>query len=208
MPPSMSASRDEQARLGAVAVIADGVGGAQGGRVAAELAVRSFVDGHLGQNATLGIQRNSARTIEAFNSWAHAVGAATATSSGMATTLTALVLRGRRVHVIHVGDTRAYRWRDGALDRMTTDHAMAGAGLRHILTRAVGADESIRIDYASDTVRLYDRYLLCSDGIHGGVSRIARWRRSWRSATRPTRPRASSSPPGSRRAPATTPPRW
>ena len=160
----------EQARLGAVAVIADGVGGAAGGRVAAELAVRSFVDGHLGQNATLGIQRNSARTIEAFNSWAHAVGSRDPSLTGMATTLTALVLRGRRVHVIHVGDTRAYRWRDGALDRMTTDHAMAGAGLRHILTRAVGADESIRIDYASDTVRLYDRYLLCSDGIHGGVS--------------------------------------
>jgi serine/threonine protein phosphatase PrpC len=160
----------EQARLGAVAVIADGVGGAAGGRVAAELAVRSFVDGHLGQNATLGIQRNSARTIEAFNSWAHAVGSRDPSLAGMATTLTALVLRGRRVHVIHVGDTRAYRWRDGALDRMTTEHAMASAGLRHILTRAVGADESIRIDYASDTVRLYDRYLLCSDGIHGGVS--------------------------------------
>jgi serine/threonine protein phosphatase PrpC len=160
----------EQARLGAVAVIADGVGGAAGGRVAAELAVRSFVDGHLGQNATLGIQRNSARTIEAFNSWAHAVGSRDPALAGMATTLTALVLRGRRVHVIHVGDTRAYRSRDGALDRMTTDHAMAGAGLRHILTRAVGADESIRIDYASDTVRLYDRYLLSSDGIHGGVS--------------------------------------
>jgi serine/threonine protein phosphatase PrpC len=160
----------EQARLGAVAVIADGVGGAAGGRVAAELAVRSFVEGHLGQNATLGIQRNSARAIEAFNSWAHAVGSRDPSLAGMATTLTALVLRGRRVHVIHVGDTRAYRWRDGALDRMTTDHAMAGAGLRHILTRAVGADESIRIDYASDTVSLYDRYLLCSDGIHGGVS--------------------------------------
>jgi serine/threonine protein phosphatase PrpC len=164
---------DEQARLGAVAVIADGVGGALGGRVAAELAVRSFVEGHLGQNATLGIQRNSARTIEAFNSWAHAVGSRDPSLAGMATTLTALVLRGRRVHVIHVGDTRAYRWRDGVLDRMTTDHTMAGAGLRHILTRAIGADESIRIDYASDTVRLYDRYLLCSDGIHGGVSDTA-----------------------------------
>src|ERR1700750_310366 len=86
---------DEQARLGAVAVIADGVGGAQGGRVAAELAVRSFVEGHLGQNATLGIQRNSARTIEAFNSWAHAVGSRDPSLTGMATTLTALVLRGR-----------------------------------------------------------------------------------------------------------------
>jgi len=162
-------SREQQARLGAVAAIADGVGGAKGGREAAELAVRSFIEGHLGQNETLGIQHNSARTVEAFNSWAHSIGGSDEKLAGMACTLTVLVLRGRQVHVIHVGDTRAYRWRDGRLDQMTTDHAMTGAGLRHILTRAVGAEESIRIDYAVDTLRLYDRYLLCSDGIHGGV---------------------------------------
>jgi serine/threonine protein phosphatase PrpC len=166
-------SREQQARLGAVAVIADGVGGAKGGRVAAELAVRSFVEGHLDQNATLGIQRSSARTVEAFNSWAHAIGRRDDGLAGMATTLTALVLRGRRAHVIHVGDTRAYRWRDGRLDQMTSDHAMAGEGLRHILTRAIGAEESIRIDYATDTMQLFDRYLLCTDGIHGGVSNAA-----------------------------------
>jgi hypothetical protein len=108
--------------------------------------------------------------VEAFNSWAHAIGRSDETLAGMACTLTALVLRGRQVHVIHVGDTRAYRWRDGRLDQMTTDHAMSGAGLRHILTRAVGAEASIRIDYTADTLRLYDRYLLCSDGIHGGVA--------------------------------------
>jgi len=163
-------SREQQARLGAVAAIADGVGGAKGGREAAELAVRSFIEGHLGQNETLGIQHNSARTVEAFNSWAHSIGRSDEKLAGMACTLTVLVLRGRQVHVIHVGDTRAYRWRDGRLDQMTTDHAMTGAGLRHILTRAVGAEESIRIDYAVDTLRVYDRYLLCSDGIHGGVA--------------------------------------
>jgi serine/threonine protein phosphatase PrpC len=162
--------RQELARLGAVAAIADGVGGAKGGRVAAELAVRAFVEGHLGQNATLGIQRNSARTVEAFNSWAHAIGRSDQNLAGMATTLTALVLRGRRVHVVHVGDSRAYRWRDGRLDQLTSDHAMAGAGLRHVLTRAVGAEESIRIDYAADTMQLFDRYLLCTDGVHGGVA--------------------------------------
>src|SRR6516225_2294347 len=163
-------SREQQARLGAVAAIADGVGGAKGGREAAELAVRSFIEGHLGQNETLGIQHNSARTVEAFNSWAHSIGRSDENLAGMACTLTVLVLRGRQVHVIHVGDTRAYRWRNRRLDQMTTEHAMSGAGLRHILTRGAGAEESIRIDYAADTLRLYDRYLLCSDGIHGGVA--------------------------------------
>jgi serine/threonine protein phosphatase PrpC len=162
-------SRDQQARLGAVAVIADGVGGAKGGRVAAELAVRAFIDGHLSQNEMLGIQRNGARSVEAVNRWINTIGRTDRALEGMACTLSALVLRGRMAHVIHVGDCRVYRLRDERLDRLTADHAMSGAGLAHILTRAIGAEESIRIDYAADTMRVYDRYLLCSDGVHGGV---------------------------------------
>jgi len=161
-------SRDQQARFGAVAVVADGVGGAKGGRVAAEIAVRAFIDGHLSQNEMRGLQRNCARTVEAINRWIHSLGRSDNTLDGMACTLTALILRGRQAHVIHVGDSRAYRLREERLDRLTTDHTMGG-GLAHILTRAVGAEESLRIDYAVDTMRIYDRYLLCSDGVHGGV---------------------------------------
>ena len=161
-------SRDQQARFGAVAVVADGVGGAKGGRVAAELAVRAFIDGHLSQNEMLGIQRNCARTVEAINRWINSLGRRDSTLAGMACTLTALILRGRQAHVIHVGDSRAYRLRDARLDRLTTDHTMGG-GSAHMLTRAVGAEASVRIDYAVDAMRIYDRYLLCSDGIHGGV---------------------------------------
>jgi hypothetical protein len=117
----------------------------------------------------LGIQRNSARSVEAINRWIHSLGRRDGALEGMACTFTALILRGRQAHVIHVGDTRAYRLRDERLDRLTTDHTMSGAGLGHILTRAVGIEESIRIDYAVDTMRIYDRYLLCSDGVHGGV---------------------------------------
>ena len=161
-------SRGQQARFGAVAAIGDGVGGAKGGRVAAELAVRGFIDGHLSQNEMLGIQRNCARTVEAINRWIHSLGRRDEALAGMACTLTALILRGRQAHIIHVGDSRAYRLREERLDLLTADHTMGG-GLAHILTRAVGAEESVRVDYAVDTMRIYDRYLLCSDGVHGGV---------------------------------------
>jgi protein kinase-like protein len=59
--------------------------------------------------------------------------------------------------------------RDERLDRLTTDHTLTGAGLEHVLTRAVGAEASIRVDYAVDAMRVHDRYLLCTDGVHGGV---------------------------------------
>ncbi|MBL6081323.1 bifunctional protein-serine/threonine kinase/phosphatase [Belnapia sp. T18] len=154
-------------RHGMIAAIADGVGGAKGGRVAAELAVRGLLEGLLGQSETLAVQRAAARAIEATNGWLHAVGRTDAALAGMACTLTALVLRGRRLHVLHVGDTRLYRLRGGVLDRLTTDHTPGAPGTSHMLTRAVGPAETVRLDYAEEAAQPHDRYLLCSDGVHG-----------------------------------------
>ncbi|MDO9708853.1 bifunctional protein-serine/threonine kinase/phosphatase [Paracraurococcus lichenis] len=160
----------EPGRREAIAALADGVGGAKGGRVAAELAVRGLIDGLLGQSQALGIQRTAGRAIEALNGWIHAKGQADPDLAGMACTLTAVVLRGRRMHVLHVGDSRLYRFRDGALARLTEDHAQRGA---NVLTRALGAAESVRVDYAEEAARPHDRLLLCSDGVHGGLADAA-----------------------------------
>ena len=85
----------------------------------------------------------------------------------MGCTLTAVVLRGRRMHVLHVGDSRLYRFRDGVLARLTTDHAQPGA---NVLTARSVRRKSVRVDYAEAAARPHDRLLLCSDGIHGGLS--------------------------------------
>ncbi len=89
-------SREQQGLFGTVAAIADGVGGAKGGRVAAELAVRAFIDGHLSQNPMLGVQRNSARTVEAINRWINSLGCRDRTLEGMACTLTGLIFVGAK----------------------------------------------------------------------------------------------------------------
>jgi serine/threonine protein phosphatase PrpC len=157
----------EAGRRGAIAALADGVGGSKGGRVAAELAVRGLIDGLLGQSEALGVRRTAGRAIEALNGWIHAKGRTDPDLAGMGCTLTAVVLRGRRMHVLHVGDSRLYRFRDGMLARLTTDHAQPGA---NVLTRAIGAAESVRVDYAESAARPHDRLLLCSDGVHGGLS--------------------------------------
>ena len=112
-----------RARFGVVAAIADGVGGAKGGRVAAELAVRGFIDGELGRDDMLGVRDGAVRIVEALNRWIHAIGAVDAALEGMCCTFTALVMRGRQAHVVHVGDTRLYRLRD---DRLRTRHTPTG----------------------------------------------------------------------------------
>jgi hypothetical protein len=88
----------------------------------------------------------------------------------MATTFSALVLRGRQTHTIHVGDSRIYRLRDDRLARLTTDHTHSHPDLRHVLYRAVGIEAMLRVDYAADGTKLHDRFVLCSDGVHAVLS--------------------------------------
>jgi serine/threonine protein phosphatase PrpC len=159
-----------QLTIGLLAALSDGMGGTKGGRVAAELAVRGFIDGCLGQPATLGIARIGARAADAVNRWVHTLGCSDPELNGMACTLSALVLCGRSTHLVHVGDSRVYRMRDGALTLLTTDHTLGAPGTTHALTRAVGAQDSLRVDHYKETAHLHDRYLICSDGVHGVLS--------------------------------------
>lgn len=157
--------------IDAIAALADGMGGAKGGRVAAEATVRGFIEGCLGQPITRGVSAISATAAEAVNRWVHALGRSDRALNGMACTLSALVLCGRTAHLLHVGDSRIYRLRDGELALLTKDHTLGAPGTTSVLTRAVGAEERLHADQAIETLRLHDRYLLCSDGVHGRLSR-------------------------------------
>ena len=160
----------QQLTIGLVAALADGMGGAKGGRVAAELAVRGFIEACVGQPASIGIARVGARAVNAVNRWIHTIGRSDPELNGMACTLSALVLCGRSTHLVHVGDSRVYRLRDGAIALLTTDHTLGAPGTTHALTRAVGAQYELRIDHIKETAHLHDRYLLCSDGVHGALT--------------------------------------
>ncbi len=154
-----------------VAAIADGIGGAKGGRVAAETAVRGFLDGFCDLPETMEVQRAGARIISALNGWMNSLGRQDPDLTGMGCTFTALVLRGRIAHLLHVGDTRAYRLSGNRLTCLTIDHVRQdGTGRSHTLTRALGVEGEVSLDYATQTVALHDRFLLCSDGVHGFLS--------------------------------------
>ena len=156
--------------IGLVAALADGMGGAKGGRVAAEMAVRGFIEACLGQPPTLGMARIGARAANAVNRWIHTLGRSDPDLNGMACTLSALVLCGRSTHLVHVGDSRVYRMRDNELQALTVDHTLGAPGTTHALTRAVGAQDSLRVDHFKESAHLHDRYLICSDGVHGALS--------------------------------------
>jgi serine/threonine protein phosphatase PrpC len=160
----------ERARMGIVAALADGVGGARGGRVAAETVVRGFIDGYYSQSQTIGIAAAGARVLAALNRWVHQIGRSDEQLTGCATTFTGLVILGRQAHVLHVGDSRAWHFRRGRLSPLTEDHTRAHPDQRHVLTRAIGIEPSVRLDQLVQDLEAHDRLVLTTDGVHGVLS--------------------------------------
>ncbi|HTO80503.1 MAG TPA: protein kinase, partial [Methylocystis sp.] len=152
---------------GIVAAVADGVGGHKGGREAAETCVRGFIEAYFAQPETLGVARVAGRALESINAWIAAQARVDSNLAGMATTFSALIFSRRTAYVVHVGDSRTYLLRGLDFEQLTTDHVIGRGELAHALLRAVGFEDTLRVDHASHAVRLHDRFLLCSDGVHG-----------------------------------------
>ncbi len=154
-----------------VAAIADGIGSAKGGRVAAEMAVRGFLDGMCELPETTEVQRSAARVLDSMNAWMHSQGRRDPNLAGMGCTFTALVLRGRIAHIVHIGDTRAYRLSGNRLTSLTTDHVREDArGRSSTLYRALGVEAELRLEYSAQPMARHDRFLLCSDGLYGSLT--------------------------------------
>ena len=163
----------ERASHGAIAVLADGVGGTKGGRIAAELLCRQWIEAYLCQPETLGLAVCADRALAPFNRWLHAQGRADEAMEGAATTFAAVVLRGREAHALHVGDSRIWHFRDGALTQLTLDHSLSHPDQRHVLYRAVGLEPAVRLDRSVQLLSVHDRLLITSDGVHGALSQAA-----------------------------------
>jgi serine/threonine protein phosphatase PrpC len=172
---------------GVLAVVADGMGGAKGGSCASETAIETITRLYLQDQShpPAGLKK----ALEAANSRIYNMSQKDANLCGMGTTCVAMALTPEQAWVAWVGDSRVYLIRNQQIFQMTEDHSVV-AGLvregvltsneaawredRHILTRALGTRPEIEISVweQSMPVRVKDRFLLCSDGLHDLVTDI------------------------------------
>ena len=153
------------ATKGMLAVVADGVSGGVHGREAAETAVRNLLADYYATPDTWEIPHALGTVLSAINRWLTGQTASRHEAGGMATTLTALVLRGRRFHYAHVGDSRLYRLRGEALQQLTTDHVWETPGMSHVLKRALGLDTHVLPDFGDGELAAGDFFLIACDGV-------------------------------------------
>ena len=162
-------------------VVCDGMGGAAGGEVASQTAVEAFVEHLVAIPQDARTTRGIAHAVAAANRRVQARAAHERSLHGMGTTLVALVSCGEHaVAIAHVGDSRCYRWREGALTCLTEDHSLiaeqirmgvltveqaAQSPMRNVITRAVGTKRSVEPEVQRLPVQAGDLFLLCSDGL-------------------------------------------
>jgi serine/threonine protein kinase len=159
---------------GIAAVIADGMSGSEAGREAAEACVSGFLSDYFSTPETWSTETAGAKVLSALNRWLYAQGHHHYESTqAMVTTLSVLVIKSATAHLFHVGDTRIYRMRQGNFECLTHDHRVHVSADKNYLSRAMGIELHMEIDYRALPVEVDDLYLLTTDGVHDFVDDTA-----------------------------------
>ena len=177
-----SANEDDFVLAPPFFAVADGMGGAKAGEVASSMATDVF-EGE--RDSDEPAEAQLARILREANRRIYDLAVADESHRGMGTTLTAAKVTGDEISLGHVGDSRAYRMREGALEQLTKDHSLvaelersgqitAEAAEHHpqrsIITRALGPEPDVEVDTYTLTGRDGDLFLLCSDGLTSMIS--------------------------------------
>jgi protein phosphatase len=159
--------------------VADGMGGAQAGEIASQIAAAAVRNstGGAGDDAVVALIREANRRV-------YEAATTDEARSGMGTTMTAALVEDGSVRIGHVGDSRAYRVREGRLEQLTEDHSLVAELVRSgrlsqeeadvhpqrsVITRVLGTDPDVDVDAFSVETQAGDVFMLCSDGLTSRV---------------------------------------
>lgn len=152
---------------GIAAVVADGMSASDDAKQASEVCVNGFLTDYFSTPETWSVKNSGQKILSALNRWLHGQGQKNHQShKGMVTTLSALVFKSNTAYIFHVGDTRIYRLRNNELEQLTNDHRFTVSDEKTYLSRAMGIDLLVDIDYKTIPVEKDDIFIQLTDGVH------------------------------------------
>ena len=159
---------------GVAIAVADGIGSSSVSQIASKTAVTSFLMDYLSTPDAWSVKKSALRVLGAANSWLHSQTMQSNYSHdknrGYVCTFSAMVLRSSSAYIFHAGDTRIYRLREGVMEQLTQDHRLWVSREESYLSRALGMEPHVRMDYSSFSVEVGDIFLFMSDGVYEFVS--------------------------------------
>lgn len=172
-------------------IVCDGMGGTTGGNIASETSARIISEKltasyHSGMN-DLSIKNLITTSIDAANAVVFSHSSSNPSLSGMGTTVVTAIVRDKTVYFANVGDSRLYILNRDSINQMTTDHSIVQMMVdrgeitpeeakdhpqKNVITRALGVNDTVRIDYYKDDLNINDIVLLCTDGLTNYVDNL------------------------------------
>lgn len=167
----------EQPQLGAKGIaiaLADGISSSQVSQIASQTAVTGFLEDYYCTSDAWSVKKSAQRVLMATNSWLHAQTRQSQyrydREKGYVCTLSALIIKSTTAHLFHIGDARIHHLRDGSIEQLTNDHRVWITRDQSHLSRALGIDSHVEIDYRTLPVESGDIFVLTTDGIHEHVT--------------------------------------
>lgn len=159
---------------GIAAVVADGMSASDDGKQASEGCVKGFLTDYFSTPETWSVKSSGQKILSALNRWLHGQGHRQyQNNQGMVTTLSALIFKSNTAYIFHVGDTRIYRLRNNDFEQLTNDHRFVANEDKTYLSRALGIDLRVDIDYKTLTVEKDDVFIQLTDGVYEFISNNA-----------------------------------
>ncbi len=155
---------------GIAIALADGISSSDVSHIASEATVTGFLDDYFCTSEAWSVKKSAQRVLTATNSWLYSQTRRSQyrydTGRGYVCTLSALVIKSTTAHIFHVGDSRIYRLRDKALEQLTNDHQVRVSEDTTYLSRALGMNPQLEIDYQALAVEKGDIFVLVTDGVY------------------------------------------
>ncbi|UCV16071.1 bifunctional protein-serine/threonine kinase/phosphatase [Quatrionicoccus australiensis] len=155
---------------GIVLALADGISSSEVSHLASATAVRSFLDDYYASADAWTVRRSAQCVLGATNAWLHGQTMRSAgrfdKDRGYVCTFSALVIKGRQLHLLHVGDSRIFRLHPQALEQLSEDHRIRFGAAESYLARALGTGPHVEIDYRSWEATVGEVYILATDGAY------------------------------------------
>jgi serine/threonine protein phosphatase PrpC len=159
---------------GIAIVLADGISSSNVSQIASESAVKSFLTDYYCTSESWSVKTSAQRVLAATNSWLHAQTKrsqyAYDNDKGYVCTLSAMVIKSTTAHIFHIGDSRIYRLAGNTLEQLTSDHRVVVSSEQSYLSRALGINPQIEIDYQALQVEKGDVFVLATDGVYEHVA--------------------------------------
>ena len=156
---------------GNVVCIADGVSCSDDAKEASQLSVTTFLNDYYSTPDAWAVKDCAARVLSSLNSWLYHHGKqASYKQNRMVTTFSGVVFKSNTAYLFHIGDSRIYLFREGKLRQLTKDHNQFTSKGSSFLTRALGMDSHLEVDFNQIELKVGDRFLLTTDGVHESLS--------------------------------------